>query len=149
MENEKLEIILEKMQKKREMSIKAVEAKQQQEAHKFMLKREERQLREDDMGKVHARQKRLAMRKKNDIMRREHQDLSNFKDKRKNSMKLIEFRYRNRVQSNINSDMYSKTLDDWARKGFNTSTLAKPELDMKATFDKRHSATREYLRSAR
>ena len=54
-------------------------------------------------------------------MRKEQIDLSTFKDKRKQSQKLIEYRYRNRVQNNINSDMYIKTLDSWAKKGFNTS----------------------------
>ena len=95
-----------------------------------MLKQEERKLHEEDMNKVHARQKRLATRKKNDIMRKEHHDLSMFKDKRRQSQKLIDYRYRNRVQSNIDSDIYVKTLDSWAKKGFNASLLGKPDLDL-------------------
>ena len=141
--------LVEEMQKKRERSIKAVEEFKKVQAHKFMLQMEQRKLHEADMIKVHARQKRLATRKKNDIMRKEQIDLSTFKDKRKQSQKLIEYRYRNRVQNNINSDMYIKTLDSWAKKGFNTSQLPKSDLDMITLIDRRQSDQKEYIRSAR
>lgn len=129
--------LVEKMKEKRHTSMKAVEKFKRQEAHKFMLRMEQRKLHEEDMNKVHARQKRLATRKKNDIMRKEQIDLSIFKDKRRQSQKLIDYRYRNRVQSNINSDIYIKTLDTWAKNGFNTSQLAKTDLDMISYIDKK------------
>lgn len=47
-----------------------------------MLKTEQRKLQEEDMVKVHARQKRLATRKKNDIIKKEQTDLTNYKEKR-------------------------------------------------------------------
>lgn len=62
---------------------------------------------------------------------------------------MIEYRYRNRVQSNINSDIYVKTLDSWAKKGFNTSQLQKGDLDIITLIDRKHSEQREYIRSAR
>ena len=114
-----------------------------------MLRQEERKLHEEDMNKVHARQKRLATRKKNDIMHKEQIDLSVFKDKRRQSQKLIDYRYRNRVQSNINSDIYIKTLDSWARKGFNATLLGKLDVDLISQIDRRASAERDYIRSAR
>ena len=50
-----------------------------------MLKTEQRKLQEEDMEKVHARLKHLATRKKNDILHKEHIDLTNYKDRRKQS----------------------------------------------------------------
>jgi hypothetical protein len=63
--------LIENLKSKRLKSISAVEKFKQQQAHKFMLRQEERKLHEEDMNKVHARQKRLATRKKQDIMRKE------------------------------------------------------------------------------
>lgn len=95
-----------------------------------MLKSEQRKLQEEDMTKVHARLKHLATKKKNEILNKEQVDLSNYKEKRKQSQKLVEYRYRNRVLSNINSDLFNKSLDSWAKRGFNTNSLGKQDLDL-------------------
>ena len=48
-----------------------------------MLKMEQRKLMEEDMVKVHARQKRLATKKKNEILKKENDDLSRVREARK------------------------------------------------------------------
>lgn len=37
---------------------------------------------------------------------------------RRKEQKLIDFRYRNRVQSIINEDKFNRSLDDWGKKGY-------------------------------
>lgn len=49
------------------------------------------------MKKVHERAKRLALRKKMEIMNKEDKDKQMFVEVRKREQKLVEFRYRNRV----------------------------------------------------
>lgn len=56
------------LKQKFERSIKVVEEFKKKEAHKNMLKTEQRKLQEEDMEKVHARLKHLATKKKNSIM---------------------------------------------------------------------------------
>ena len=97
------------------------------------------------MIKIHARQKRLATRKKNDIMRKEQNDLTAVKESRKRSQKLVDYRYRNRVQSMINSEQYNKSLDEWARNDFKTNQLAKPDLEMvNQLIDKKEKMIKEF-----
>lgn len=66
---------------------------------------------------------------------KDKQDLEYIMDKRKQSQRLVDMRYRNRVIHNINSDTYNQSLYEWNKKDkkgkeFNTNTLAKPDLDM-------------------
>ena len=70
------------------------------------------------MKKTHERAKRLALRKKMEIMSKEDKDKQMFVEVRKREQKLVEFRYRNRVQNIIQSDRYDKSLDGWSKKGF-------------------------------
>ena len=49
----------------------------------------------------------------------------------------------------INSDLYNKSLDDWAKKGFTTSSLAKADLELMNVLDKKALIEREYINSAR
>ena len=51
------------------------------------------------MKKTHERAKRLALRKKIEIMGKEDKDKQMFVEVRKREQKLVEFRYRNRVQN--------------------------------------------------
>ena len=83
-----------------------------------MLAAEQQKLQEDDMKKTHERAKRLALRKKMEIMSKEDKDKQMFVEVRKREQKLVEFRYRNRVQNIIQSDRYDKSLDGWSKKGF-------------------------------
>jgi hypothetical protein len=66
-----------------------------------MLAAEQRKLQDDDMKKTHERAKRLALRKKMEIMEKEDKDKQMFVEVRKREQKLVEFRYRNRVQNII------------------------------------------------
>jgi hypothetical protein len=70
------------------------------------------------MKKTHERAKRLALRKKMEIMSKEDKDKQMFVEVRKREQKLVEFRYRNRVQNIIQTDRYDKSLDGWSKKGF-------------------------------
>tara|TARA_B110000285_G_C15031843_1_gene567178 strand:+ start:889 stop:1041 length:153 start_codon:yes stop_codon:yes gene_type:complete len=45
-----------------------------------MIKQELRKLQEEDMEKVHMRQKRLANKKKNEIMEKEHKDKNTYEE---------------------------------------------------------------------
>ena len=113
------------LKQKFERSAKVVEDFKKEQAHKNMLKTEQRKLQEEDMVKVHARQKRLATRKKNDIIKKEQTDLTNYKEKRQQSQKLVNLRYSNRVQNSINSDIFSQSLSSWAKRGFSFNSLPK------------------------
>ena len=115
----------EEIQGKLKKSEQVVEEFRQVQAHRHMLKMEQRKLMEEDMVKVHARQKRLATKKKNEILKKEHDDLSRVTEQRKEKHKLIDYRYRNRVQSMINSDQFNRSLDEWSKKGFAMSSLGK------------------------
>lgn len=59
------------MRAKLERSAKAVEDFMKGQAHENMLKAERRKLHDDDMVKVHMRAKRLATRKKMEILGKE------------------------------------------------------------------------------
>jgi hypothetical protein len=48
-----------------------------------------------------------------------------FVEVRKREQKLVEFRYRNRVQNIVSSGRFDKSLDTWSRKGFNNQALDK------------------------
>jgi hypothetical protein len=65
------------------------------------LATEQRKLQDDDMKKTHERAKRLALRKKMEIIGKEEKDKQMFVEVRKREQKLVEFRYKNRVSSII------------------------------------------------
>lgn len=54
---------------------------------------EQRKLQDDDMKKTHERAKRLALRKKMEIIGKEEKDKQMFVEVRKREQKLVEFRY--------------------------------------------------------
>lgn len=114
-----------------------------------MLKVEKRKLQEEDMMKVHQRQKRLATRKKEDIMKKELNNSTLVQEKRQRSQKLVDYRYRNRVLVQINTDQYTTSLNDWAKKGYTASSLGKQDLDILTQIDTKRSQEREYIKSAR
>lgn len=68
------------------------------QAHKNMLIHEQRRLHDEDMKKVHMRAKRLETRRKMDIIGKEKRDLDVHKEVTRREQKLVDFRYRNRVQ---------------------------------------------------
>ena len=72
---------MEKLQR----SQKAVEHYMKEQAHKNMLVQEQRKLQDEDMKKVHMRAKRLATKKKYQILEKEDND----KKKRKYKSKYI------------------------------------------------------------
>ena len=88
-----------------------------------MIKQEMRKLQEEDMEKVHMRAKRLANKKKNEIMTKEVKDKNTYLEVENRKEKQIEFRYRNRVSFNIHHDTFNKSMDRWAQAGFQTKKL--------------------------
>lgn len=130
------------MMAKLQRSAKAVEDFMKVQAHRNMLKTEQRKLHDDDMVKVHMRAKRLATRKKMEILGKEFQDKNQIQDMRKREQKLVEYRYRNRVQSIINSEKYNKSLDDWAKKGFMSNSLEKSDVELVSKIDKKLQTTK-------
>ncbi len=63
--------MIDKMMEKLKKSADAVDDFVKVQAHKNMLKTEQRKLHDDDMVKVHMRAKRLATRKKMEILGKE------------------------------------------------------------------------------
>ena len=89
------------------------------------------------MKKTHERAKRLALRKKMEIMNKEDKDKQMFEEVRKREQKLVEFRYRNRVQNIIQSERYDKSLDGWSKKGFQSNALEKDQQELFSILDKK------------
>ena len=75
------------------------------------------------MDKVHMRQKRLANKKKNEIMTKEVKDKNTYDEVENRKEKQVEFRYRNRVSFNIHHEKFNMSMDKWASSGFSTKKL--------------------------
>ena len=60
-----------------------------------------------------------------------------FVEVRKREQKLVEFRYRNRVSSIIQSERYDKTLDTWSKKGFANTSLDKDMSEVFSVLDEK------------
>jgi hypothetical protein len=89
------------------------------------------------MKRTHERAKRLALRKKMEIIGKEEKDKQMFVEVRKREQKLVEFRYRNRVSSIIQSERYDKTLDTWSKKGFANTSLDKDMSEVFSVLDEK------------
>ena len=85
------------IEEKQIRSAQAVKAFKEEKEHKNMLASEFRKLQEEDMQKVHERAKRLATRKKAEIIGKEQKDLETVNEVRKREQKLVDYRYRNTV----------------------------------------------------
>ena len=86
-----------------------------------------RKLQEEDMEKTHQRAKRLADKRKHEIMTREMHDKGTNDEVCKRTQKLVDFRYRNRVSFNIHHDKFNSSMDRWAMSGFQNNKLAGQE----------------------
>ena len=82
-----------------------------------------RKLQEEDMDKVHLRAKRLANKKKNEIMSKEVKDKTIYQEVESRKQKQIEFRYRNRVAFNIEQEKFNASMNKWAQTGFSSKKL--------------------------
>ena len=109
------------LEEKQEKSAQAVKDFKDKEAHKNMLAAELRKLQEEDMQKVHERAKRLATRKKMEIMGKEQKDLETVNEVKRREQKLIDYRYRNMVARNIGNEEFTENLDNWAKMGYKGS----------------------------
>jgi len=97
------------------------------------------------MRKVHERHRRLETRKKTKILSKEQRDLALIREVRDREDKLVEFRYRNIVQHNLNSDTFNKSLDDWSKKGFNASCIDKSKLELLTSIENKVNETKDNL----
>ena len=86
-----------------------------------------RKLQEEDMEKVHLRAKRLANKKKNDIMSKDVKDKNTYLEVENRKEKQIQFRYRNRVSFNIHHSQFNESMNKWAQTGFNLKKLSGAE----------------------
>ena len=80
---------------------------------------------DDDMKKLQMRNKRLETRKKMEILGKEENDKLLVSEVRKREQKLVDYRYRNRITQLLGATEYSKSLDNWAKKGFTNANLPK------------------------
>jgi hypothetical protein len=90
----------EDVKNKFKRSQKAVEAFMQDRAHKNMLAQEQRRLMDDDMRKMNQRAKRLATRKKMEILEKEYSAKAMIQEVRSREQRMVDYRYRNRVTAN-------------------------------------------------
>ena len=60
---------------------------------------------------MHERAKRLATRKKMEIMGKEQKDLETVNEVKRREQKLVEYRYRNMVSRNIGNGEFTENLD--------------------------------------
>lgn len=70
------------------------------------------------MKKLHERAKRLATRKKMEILGKEMKDKNLVDEVKRREQKLVELRYNNRMKNIENVQNYNQSLDDWGKKGF-------------------------------
>lgn len=108
-----------------------------------MLQQEQRKLQDDDMRKVHERTKRLANRKKMEIIDREVKAQQTVDEVKKREQRLVDFRYRNRVMFMQQSDKYAKSLDSWAAKGFNNNMLPDEQKQMMIALDRQMGSQKQ------
>ena len=123
------------MMAKLQRSQKAVEAFMKDQAHKNMLAQEQRKLHDHDMKKVHERAKRLATRKKMEILGKEIKDKSLVDEVRRRQERLVDIRYNNRMKNIESVEKYNRSLDDWGKKGFLTSTLNRDSVELMNTLE--------------
>ena len=72
------------------------------QAHKNMLQQEQRKLHDEDMKKVHERAKRLATRKKMEILGKEQTDKKLVDEVKRREQQLVGLRFKNRMQNIMN-----------------------------------------------
>ena len=89
--------------------------------HEIMLKQELRKLREEDMKKLHQRQKRLDLKRKIDIIDKEKKNEEIKQTIQQREKALCEQRYKNLVHTNMHKTYLSDELSKWAHSGFNTT----------------------------
>ena len=99
---------------------------------------------DEDMQKVHMRSKRLATKKKMEILNKEKLNKDTVLEVRQREKKMVDYRYRNRVQSIVSADAYHKSLDSWAKKGFHHSSLTKDDQELANSLDRGAASVKEW-----
>lgn len=56
---------------------------------------------------------------------------------------MVDYRYRNRVQSIVSADAYHRSLESWAKKGFTNHSLGKDDLELSVQLEKRNGDVRD------
>ena len=74
------------------------------------------------------RAKRLAEKKKNEIMTKEEKDKTIHQEVESRKQQQIEFRYRNRVAFNSQLENFTQTINQWAQSGFSPKKLKSTNL---------------------
>lgn len=77
------------------------------------------------MQKVQQRSKRLDFKRKMDILAKEKKDESLIREVRAREGLLVNQRFNNLVQNNIDKKMFMTEMDVWAHSGFNTTRSSK------------------------
>ena len=78
------------------------------------------------MIKVAQRRKRVAEKRKIDIIEKEKTDLETKEEVKKREFILIETRYVNTVRNNFEKIRFKSEVEQWAHSGYSTSKNAKP-----------------------
>ena len=87
------------------------------------------------MKKLHERAKRLATRKKMEILGKEMKDKSLVDEVKRREQKLVDIRYNNRMKNIESVEKYNRSLDDWSKKGFLTNNLNKDSVELMNTLE--------------
>lgn len=91
---------------KLQRSKKAVDAFMQDKEHKQMLSQELRKLQQEDISTLRERVQRLEERKKKTILEKERHDKSLSQEVSKKLMKLVDQRYKHRIQMLMEKENY-------------------------------------------
>ena len=73
------------------------------------------------MKKQQERARRLAIRRKEELMTKDEEQKSMYLEVKQREQKLVDFRYKNQVQKIVESSDFDKKLGNWVRKGFPNS----------------------------
>ena len=60
----------------------------------------------------------MDQKRKEELMHRDYSQKSMYQEVKKREKSLVEFRYRNQIQTSIESTDYDKKLGVWEKKGF-------------------------------
>jgi hypothetical protein len=109
-------------------SRKVVEEVEKERERENLLKQEQRRLKEEDLMKLRARQKRQELKRKIDIVNKEKKDNELREEVRRREQILIDARYDMRVKSNFEKISFTKDVQSWLKEGYSTSKAAKKKL---------------------
>ena len=80
-----------------------------------------------------------------EILNKEQTNKTTVLEVRQREKKMVDYRYRNRVQSIVSADAYHKSLDSWAKRGFHNNGLkSKEDQDLAISLERGVNSVKEW-----